>query len=114
MKFYLSEIKTEEDLKELFIEKWNWENPEIDLVFFDFPEDLKEKIAEVNEISKREAFKIYLFNLKNIENPERKLKSYERKIINSLKSKINIDENLYIFSLNNFEYLDFVRAAGFP
>ncbi len=110
MKFYLAEIKKEEDLKRLFIEKWNWNFPKISNLFFNFPEEIKNKIADFSLLVEKENFKILFFNLHNLTNPEKELKKLERKIITHPELKSNVDTSVFIFSGNNFEYLDFVKG----
>ena len=110
MKFYLAEIKKEEDLKRLFIEKWNWNFPKISNLFFNFPEEIKDKIADFSLLAEKENFKILFFNLHNLTNPEKELKKLERKIITHPELKSNVDTSVFIFSGNNFEYLDFVKG----
>jgi len=107
---YLKNFSSKENMKKHIIEEWNWENPDISETFFEFPKEIKNNIEEATEIAKRLNFKIFLFNLKDIDNVERKMKSFERKILNSLKSQINIEDNIFTFSFKNFDYIDFVRA----
>jgi hypothetical protein len=110
MNFYLAEIKKEKDLKRIFIERWNWSPPRIFNLFFNFSEEVKEKISNLSLLVEKENFKIFFFNLQNLSKPERELKKLERTIITHSEVKGNIDTSIFVFSGNNFEYLDFVKA----
>lgn len=108
--FYLSKIKSKLQLKEIFIEKWNWEFPKIDRVFFSFPEEIKSQILNCEVLAERERIKILFFEIKNISNPEKELKSIERKIVNTPEIRKIIENSIFIFSFKEGEYLDFLRA----
>jgi len=110
MSFYLAEIKKEEGLKKLFIEKWNWSPPRISNLFFNFSEEVKEKISSLSLLAEKENFKIFFFNLHNLSKPEKELKKLERAIITHPEIRGDVDISIFIFSGNNFEYLDFVKA----
>jgi len=110
VKFYLSQIKSKEDLKELFIEKWNWDNPCLNSFIFEKDEESKNKIEECLVLAEKVDHKAVLFVLKNINLPERELKRWERKIITLSDIKQIIDHSVFIFSTSDFEYLDFVKA----
>jgi len=110
MSFYLAEIKKEEGLKRLFIEKWNWNPPRISNLFFNFSEEVKEKISNLSLLAEKENFKIFFFNLQNLSKPEKELKKLERAIITHPEIRGDVDTAIFIFSANNFEYLDFVKA----
>ena len=108
--FNLANIDSEEDLKELFIEDWNWENPRNPLLPIDFPEDLKSKIGDCRILAEKLAYKIYLFTLKGLDLSEREMKSLQRKILAISETKRLIDNGIFIFSYDSFKYIDFVQA----
>ena len=108
--FYLSKIKSKSQLKELFIEKWNWESPKIDELFLSFPEEIKNKILNSEILAEREGIKVLFFETKNISNPEKELKSIEKKIINTPDVRKIIENSIFIFSFKEGEYLDFLKA----
>lgn len=110
MAFYLSEINSEESLKELFIEKWNWNNPVISDLALDFSEEIGRKLEASSILCRRLDYKIYFFKLRNLEQPEKELKIFERKIITKTNLRENLENSIFVFSANNFDYLDFVRA----
>ncbi|MEM1577976.1 MAG: DNA methyltransferase [Candidatus Pacearchaeota archaeon] len=110
MKFYLSEIKSIESLKELFIEKWNWENPSISDLFCHFPEELNNKIKKYLLLAEKSKYKIFFFNLDILTRPEKELKAIERKIISESELKKIAENSIFIFSSHNFDYLDFLKA----
>jgi len=108
--FYLSKIKSKTELKELFIEKWNWELPKIDGLFFSFPEEIKNQILDGEVLTEREGIRILFIETKNISDPEKELKSIERKIVNTPEIRKIIENSIFIFSFKEGEYLDFLRA----
>jgi len=108
--FYLSKIKSKSQLKELFIEEWNWKSPKIEKVFFNFPEEIKNQILNCEVLAERERIKILFFEIKNISNPEKELKLIEKKIINNPEVKKIIENSIFIFSFREGEYLNFLRA----
>lgn len=110
MDFYLSEIKSKENLKELFIEKWNWESPKISNLFFNFSDEIRNKIDESLILCEKLNYKIFFFDLNNLERPEKELKSVERKIIIEPQLKELAENSMFIFSADNFKYLDFIKA----
>ena len=111
-KFYLNEINSIDKLQELFIEKWNWEYPKITDLYVDLPDDIINKLNKYLILGEREDFKIIFFDISNLDSPAKSLKSFERKIIYHIKreGKINIENCIFVFSVNNFNYLDFVKA----
>ncbi|MCD6528559.1 Eco57I restriction-modification methylase domain-containing protein [bacterium] len=108
--FYLSKIKSKSQLRELFIERWNWELPKIDGLFFSFPKEIKNQILDAEVLAEREGIKILFIETKNISDPEKELKSIERKIVNTPEIKKIIEDSIFIFSFKEGEYLDFLRA----
>jgi len=108
--FYLSGIKSKSTLKELFVEKWNWEPPKIDDLFFSFPEDIRGQILDCGVLAEREENKILFFEIKNISKPQKELKSIERKIVNTPEIKRIIENSVFVFSFKEGEYLDFLKA----
>lgn len=108
--FYLKDVRSLDSIKELFIERWNWENPCNSSVFFTFPDELNNKIVETLIIAEKLDFKIFLFSIKDLQNPEKELKGLERKIITTPDVRRYIENAIFIFSTYNFDYLDFVKA----
>lgn len=108
--FWLAGIKSTDYLKEKFIGEWNWENCRLSRYSFDLSDEIKNNVGDVISIAEKLDSKILHFNITNLEQPERQLKSIERKILLSPDIKPIIDNNIFIFSYNNFEYLDFVNA----
>jgi hypothetical protein len=110
MVFYLSNLSSKEDLKRLFIEKWNWEPPHISRLHLTLPDDLAGHLRESSIIAEKLGQKIVLIKLINIENHERQLKSIERKLLSTSELKILTEESVFIFESNNFNYIDFIKA----
>lgn len=110
MEFYLNKLKSDEDLKELFIEKWNWESPRISELFFNFTSEENEKIEESSILAEKLGYKILFFKLKNIPEPFKKLKTIERRIMTSESVRKHIENAIFIFSFDNFNCLDFVKT----
>jgi len=110
-KFWLAEIKTFDQLKRKFIEEFNWDTPSLPYYtpvtseFFNMHVDMIKPICE-----KLRIYKILFIELKNIQNPERELRSVERRVILNSSLKNEIQNTIFVFSYNNFEYLDFVKA----
>ena len=50
-KFYLKDIRSVDKLKELFIERWNWENPEIYRLHIINQMDVMKKQGHIQEIN---------------------------------------------------------------
>jgi len=110
MNFYLSNIKTKEDLKTLFITKWNWNLPAIPRFYPKLPDELSDYLAESIIIAEKSGQSILLIKLKNIEDPDKKLKSIERKILNTSDFKNLLEDSIFIFEFESFNYIDFVKA----
>jgi hypothetical protein len=108
--FWIESIKNLDDLKRQFIEKFNWDNPKIKETPFDFNEDINSKIRQSIILAEKDAFIIYYFSLKNVSNPEKELKTIERKILSFSEIKQNLDKLIFIFEYDNFNYIDFVRG----
>jgi hypothetical protein len=108
--FWIECIKNLDDLKRQFIEKFNWDNPKIKETYFDFNEDINFKIRQSIILAEKDAFRIYYFSLKNVSNPEKELKTIERKILSFSEIKQNLDKLIFIFEYDNFNYIDFVRG----
>ena len=109
MKSYLSEIKSEDHLKNLFIERWNWEQPQISSVYFDFPEKLGSKIDNCIILAQKNEYKTFLIKLQNIEKTDHQIRAFERKLITQSDLRKNAENSILIFSIDNFEFLDFVK-----
>jgi len=107
---YLNEIKSIGDLKNLFIERWNWNNPQIKEVSLELSEDIQNKIDNYQLIAQRLGYRIILFVLKNLLKPEQELKIIERKIITSSPFRKEVDDFIFAFACENFDYIDFIRA----
>lgn len=110
MNFSLSQIKSKEDLKRLFIEQWNWNSPSISGEFFDTTEEFKDFVVENDILAEKINARILYFGLTNLTNPEKQMKSLEREIITSPKIKDSIANSVFVFSGNNFDYCDFAKA----
>jgi type I restriction-modification system DNA methylase subunit len=110
MGFYLADIRNEENLKSCFIEKWNWSHPDISSLSFDFPEEIKDNISSHLILAEKEDFKVLFFGIKNLSNPEKELKRVERRIITTPRVRQEVERAIFVFSSNNFDYLDFVKA----
>ncbi len=110
--FYLAEINSVNKLRELFIEKWNWELPKIPKPHFSFPLELKNEITCSLILSERDQFKVLFFEIDDLSSPERKLKSFERKTVHFLTrgKELDIENCVFVFAANNFNYLDFLKA----
>ena len=108
--FWIECIKNLDDLKRQFIEKFNWDNPQIKEPHFDFNDDIRSKIRQAEILAEKDAFRIYYFSLKNVSNPEKELKTIERKILSFNEIKQDLDKLIFVFEHDNFNYLDFVRG----
>ncbi len=108
--FWIESIKKLDDLKRQFIEKFNWDNPKIKEPHFDFNEDILSKIRQEEILAEKDVFKIYYFSIKNVSNPEKEIKTIERKILSFSEIKQNLDKLIFIFEHDNFNYIDFVRG----
>jgi len=109
MRTYLDEIKSEEDLKQLFIEKWNWSSPYISSFYFKFPEEYNvEKqllLAQKGEVG------VIFIAIKNLpEEKERFIRSFEQRLVSLPELKERAESSIFIFSIFNFKFLDFVSA----
>ena len=107
---WLKNIENLYDLKRQFIERFNWDNPHIKETFFDFNEDILSKIGQLEILAEKDVFRIYYFSLKNVSNPEKELKTIERKILSFSEIKQNLDKLIFIFEYDKFNYIDFVRG----
>jgi len=110
MECYLKNIRSRNDLKELFIEEWNWKNPESTSMSIDFSDETKGKIEHFEILAEKLYCKILLFTLQDIAQPEKELRQLERKILATPEIKRMAGDTVFIFSFSNFDYLDFVRA----
>lgn len=110
IRVYLSKIKSKEDLKRIFIEQWDWDNPSILGNFFDATEEFKDFVAGNGILAEKMNVQVLYFELKNLTNPGKQIKPLQRKIIASPEIKNKIGDLIFIFSANNFGYCDFVRA----
>ncbi|MCX8015122.1 MAG: hypothetical protein N2748_03805, partial [candidate division WOR-3 bacterium] len=110
MTFLLARIKSKEDLKNLFIENWNWDNPRLSRYHFNFPDEIRCYLQETIGIAEKLDCKVILLRLNDVVYPERHLKSIERKILNSPDFKRILDNNIFVFTYDNFNYINFVKA----
>lgn len=110
VKFYLSEICSKDSLRELFIERWNWNFPKIKELYLDSPDELSHKIKSLEILAEKLQHKIILFEIQGLKNPEKELKSIERKILSFSQVKKLIDSSIFIFAIPDYEYIDFVKA----
>jgi hypothetical protein len=109
MKTYLDEIKSEEDLKRLFIEDWNWDFPSIPNLPLTFPD--KYKIARQLILAQRGNSRIVFLDIKDLpEEKERFVRSFEQKIVSFPDLKKIAEDSVFVFSIFNFKFLDFVSA----
>jgi hypothetical protein len=109
-RFYLSQIQAKVDLRRLFIERWSWEYPRIKEFYLVLPDEIEDIVNNSEIVAEKFQHKIILFELSNLKNPEKELKSIERKILSSSEIKKIIDFSVFIFSAQDYEYIDFVRA----
>jgi len=76
---YLSNIRTEQNLKRLFIQDWNWSQPAIADLYLDLPDEIKNKVGAVKIIAEATDISVVLFDL-NVEDPPKELRKIQRKI----------------------------------
>ena len=88
---YLSNIKTDRDLKRLFIQDWNWSQPPIADLYLELPDEIKNKIGAVKIIAEEADISVVLLDL-NVEDPAKELKKIQR--IANL-SEIEVDEAMF-------------------
>jgi len=105
MEYYLKNIRSRNNLKELFIEEWNWKNPESTSLPIDFSDEIKSNINHSEILAEKLYCKILLFTLQDIAQPEKELRPLERKILATSEIKQMAGDAVFIFS-----FLDFVRA----
>jgi len=108
--FYLADLKNKNDFKKLFIEQWNWDPPRISSPIIDFPDEIKTKIKESEILAERGAYQIFLFILKEINFDSREFKVIENKILRNSDLRPMLENAVFIFSSEDFDYTDFVRA----
>ena len=108
--FYLSKIYSKDDLRSLFIERWNWEFPHIKEFYPDLSDEVKASVKGAEIIAEKLQHKVIIFELLGLKKPERELKSLERRILSSTDVKKLIDFSVFIFATKNFDYIDFVKA----
>jgi len=109
-KFYLSEIYSKDDLRKLFIERWNWNFPDIKKLHLDFPDELNKKIKSLEILAEKLQHKVIYFEVHELKNAERELKSIERKILSFAEVKKLVDFSIFIFSTTDYEFIDFVKS----
>ncbi len=109
-KFYLSRIYSKDDLRSLFIERWNWDFPAMKEFYPDLSEEIKPNVKNAEILVEKSQHRVVIFEIVNLEDPERKLKSLERKIVTSSDIRRLIDSSIFIFAAEDFEYIDFVKA----
>ena len=110
MSFYLSKINSIDDLKQIFIERWNWQHSQIPNLNIEFPQEIRDKIENYLILAERLNYRVLFFAFTNLNRPEKEIKSVERKVIVQSELKRVVDNCIFIFSTNNFDYLDFVKA----
>jgi hypothetical protein len=76
--FYLSSIKTSQDLLTVVVERWGFYPASIDIVPFDFEEELENNLLAKKVLAEFEEFRIIFFKVKNIDN--QKIESHLNKI----------------------------------
>mgnify|MGYP001114146968 CR=1 FL=1 len=109
---YLSNIKTDRDLKRLFIQDWNWSQPPIADLYLELPDEIKNKIGAVKIIAEEADISVVLLDL-NVEDPAKELKKIQRKIAGIKKIKDLLGKVLFIFRADDGNYLDFVKFEKF-
>ncbi len=109
---YLSNIRTERDLKRLFIQDWNWSQPAIADLYLDLPDEIKNKIGAVKIIAEEDNISVVLLDL-NVEDPAKELKKIQRTIAGIKKIKDLLGKALFIFRAEDGNYLDFVKFEKF-
>lgn len=105
---YLSNIRTEQDLKKLFIQDWNWSQPAIADLYLDLPDEIKNKVGTIKIIAEEADISIVLLDL-NIADPTKELKKIQRKISGIKKIKDLLGKTLFIFRAGDGNYHDFVK-----
>ena len=109
MRTYLDEIKSEEDLKQLFIEKWNWSSPYISSFYFKFPEEYN--VEKQLLLAQKGDVGVIFIAIKNLpEEKERFIRSFEQRLVSLPELKERAESSIFIFSIFNFKFLDFVSA----
>ncbi|MCD6129443.1 MAG: hypothetical protein J7J10_00585, partial [Deltaproteobacteria bacterium] len=81
MGFYLSNLRTKEDLKKIAIGRWNY-NPYISYFPHDFNKETEEKIKDTEIVAEYADFEIVFFQLS--EDDERILRKTEKEIIKQI------------------------------
>ena len=106
----ISKVQSKEDLKQIFIEQWNWDNPSVSGEFFDTRAEIQDFIVESDVLAEIINAQVLYFELANLTNPEKQMKPLERKIIVSPEMKNKITNSIFVFSAHDFNYCDFVKA----
>ncbi|MEA1995245.1 MAG: DNA methyltransferase, partial [Campylobacterota bacterium] len=109
MGFYLSDLRTKEDLKKIVIERWNY-NPNISDFPHDFNEEIKEKIKDTEILAEYADFEIVFFQLS--EDDERILRKTEKEIIKQIPTAYK-NQYLYVFSSKNGDYWHFCNTDSY-
>lgn len=114
--FYLSNLKTKDDLKEIVIEKWNYQP-----VFLDFPRSYFEKETQVKIksceiIAEHLGFQIVLFELDHKQRKKHQqieifMRTSEREIMKKIPRDIRTGK-LYVFTADKGEYWHFVNVQA--
>jgi len=109
MGFYLSNLKTKEDLKKIAIGRWNY-NPYISYFPHDFNKETEEKIKDTEIVAEYADFEIVFFQLS--EDDERILRKTEKEIIKQIPTAYR-NQYLYVFSSKNGNYWHFCNADSY-
>jgi len=111
--FYLSSIKTSQDLLAIAVERWGFYPASIDIVPFDFEEELENSLLEKKVLAEFEGFRIIFFKVKNIDNQkiESHLNKIERQVFKNIPS-FQREKNLFVFSDEKGDFWHFVAVEG--
>ena len=111
--FYLSSIKTFQDLLAIAVERWGFYPASIDIVPFDFEEELENSLLEKKVLAEFEGFRIIFFKVKNIDNQkiESHLNKIERQVFKNIPS-FQREKNLFVFSDEKGDFWHFVAVEG--
>ncbi len=112
--FYLSNLKTLDDLRNVVLKRWGFSFPEIDIVPFDFSSEINKKIQNKKVVGEHQNFKILYFCLDEKQKDKNQtLESFLRKTQKQIIKEIPKEKRssfLFVFSDRNGNYWNFVNA----